>query len=80
MAQIDELKKQRHIEKSEFYAQIEHYKNYLQMRAQAKKDAQVDNRQIWKKQIAEREQKAREWKFQDMHAPVGSPLNFIKMN
>lgn len=27
--QIDELKKQRHIEKAEFYAQIEHYKNYL---------------------------------------------------
>jgi hypothetical protein len=36
---IDELKGQRHIEKAEFYAQIEHYKNYLQMRAQAKKDA-----------------------------------------
>ena len=49
------------------------------MRAQAKKDAQNDNRQIWKRQIAEREQKQREWKFQDMHAPVGSPLNFIQM-
>lgn len=42
--QINELKKQRHIEKAEFYAQIEHYKNYLQMRAKAKKDAQTDNR------------------------------------
>lgn len=49
------------------------------MRAQAKKDAQSDNRQIWKRQIAEREQKDRDWKFQDMHAPVGSPLNFIQM-
>ena len=30
--------------------------------------------------MAERQQKDKEWKFQDMHAPVGSPLNFIKMN
>lgn len=30
--------------------------------------------------MAEREAQAREWKFQDMNAPVGSPLNFIKMN
>jgi len=30
--------------------------------------------------MAEREQAQRDWKFQDMHAPVGSPLNFIKMN
>ena len=37
--QINELKNQRHIEKSEFYAQIEHYKKYLAMRSQAKKDA-----------------------------------------
>lgn len=44
LEQIDELKNQRHIEKSEFYAQIEHYKKYLSMRAQAKKDAQSDNR------------------------------------
>jgi hypothetical protein len=29
--------------------------------------------------MADREQKHREWKFQDMHAPVGSPLNFIQM-
>ena len=29
--------------------------------------------------MAEREQKQKEWKYQDMHAPVGSPLNFIKM-
>ena len=27
--QIDELKNQRHIEKAEFYAQIDHYKKYL---------------------------------------------------
>lgn len=39
LEQIDQLKNQRHIEKAEFYAQIEHYKNYLSMRAQAKKDA-----------------------------------------
>lgn len=49
LQQIDELKNQRHIEKAEFYAQIEHYRRYLQMRAQAKKDAQSDNRQIWKR-------------------------------
>ena len=29
LEQIEELKNQRHIEKSEFYAQIEHYKRYL---------------------------------------------------
>lgn len=33
LEQIDELKNQRHIEKAEFYAQIEHYKKYLSMRA-----------------------------------------------
>lgn len=42
--QIGQLKNQRHIEKAEFYAQIEHYKKYLKMRAKAKKDAQMDNR------------------------------------
>lgn len=50
------------------------------MRAQAKRDAQLDNRIVWKKQMAEREEKARELKEQEMNAPVGSPLNFIKMN
>ena len=29
--------------------------------------------------MAEKDQAAKEWKFQDMHAPVGSPLNFIQM-
>ena len=29
MEQINELKNQRHIEKAEFYAQIEHYKKVL---------------------------------------------------
>jgi len=44
LEQINELKNQRHIEKAEFYAQIEHYRKYLQMRAKAKRDAQMDNR------------------------------------
>ena len=39
LEQINELKNQRHIEKAEFYAQLEHYRNYLKMRAQAKKNA-----------------------------------------
>ena len=47
------------------------------MRAQAKKDAQDCNKEVWKQQMAARVNKERDWKFQDTHAPVGSPLNFI---
>jgi uncharacterized protein (UPF0305 family) len=46
--QIEELRNQRHVEKNQFYDQIEHYKKILAMRQTAKKNAQNANSLIWR--------------------------------